>query len=47
MLIHSRSELLKSKKCFETNAIGLKYFKPRMHDELVKSIEEFDKQFLS
>jgi hypothetical protein len=47
MLIHSRNELLKSKKCFETNTIGLKYFNPRMHDDLVKSIEEFDKQFLS
>jgi hypothetical protein len=47
MLIHSRSELLKSKKCYQTNIIGLKYFNPRMHDELIKSIEEFEKQFLS
>jgi hypothetical protein len=47
MLIHSRNELLKSKKCFESYPIGLKYFNPKMHDDLIKSIDDFDKQFLS
>lgn len=46
-LIVCKKESLSVKKALADNALASYYFKPKMYDNLIQLIEEFDKQFLS